>query len=172
MSRRTRPWSRLLVGGGACQIGWRVFQEFRTADLAGQVVLITGGSRGLVLARQSAKQGCRIAICARGEQELERARNDLGVLGAEVAVRDLADHDRVDAIIERFGQIEHRRQQRRHLPVSSVNAPSNAGCASRPAAARSSAPPMRRPRCGAASTRPRATSTRFPRCQGYDGMSD
>src|SRR5215212_10554563 len=49
------------------------------ADLRGTVALVTGGSRGLGLAlsRELAQQGCRLAICARDESELEAARIDL-----------------------------------------------------------------------------------------------
>ena len=48
-------------------------------DLRGKTVLITGGSRGLglVLARQAAAEGARVAICARDEAELARARQEL-----------------------------------------------------------------------------------------------
>jgi NAD(P)-dependent dehydrogenase (short-subunit alcohol dehydrogenase family) len=107
-------WGRLMMSGGLCYLGWRVFRRIRTADLQGQVVLVTGGSRGLglVLARQFAREGCRIAICARNEQELERARIDLEALGAEVAVHrcDVSDRDGVDAmvaaVVERFGGID------------------------------------------------------------------
>src|SRR5918992_4140581 len=56
------------------------------ADLRGAVALVTGGSRGLGLAlsRELAQQGCRLAICARDESELEAARIDLEQSGAEV----------------------------------------------------------------------------------------
>lgn len=49
-------------------------------DLAGKVVLITGGSRGLglVMARQLVAQQARVAICARDPDELARAKRDLG----------------------------------------------------------------------------------------------
>src|SRR5438045_847011 len=55
-------------------------------SLMGKVTLITGGSRGLglVLARQMADQGCRIAICARDPRELQRAKNDLSDRGVDV----------------------------------------------------------------------------------------
>lgn len=56
------------------------------ADLSGQVVLVTGGSRGLglLLARAFAEAGCRVAICARDPEELDRAASDLASRGAEV----------------------------------------------------------------------------------------
>ncbi len=55
-------------------------------DMGGKTVLITGGSRGLglVLAREFAKEGARLSICARDPGELERARADLASRGAEV----------------------------------------------------------------------------------------
>ncbi len=45
-------------------------------DIQGKAVLITGGSRGLglVLARVFADEGARIAICARNNEELRRAK--------------------------------------------------------------------------------------------------
>src|SRR5205823_6065515 len=52
----------------------------------GRVVLVTGGSRGLglVVSRELARKGARIATCARGERALRRAREDLRARGAEV----------------------------------------------------------------------------------------
>ncbi len=83
-------------------------------DLRNKTVLITGGSRGLglVLAREFAREGARIAICARDEYELEQARVDLENLGAEVMavvcdVRDGADVNQMIAdVTRRFGHID------------------------------------------------------------------
>src|SRR5688572_12023778 len=79
---------------------WRVWQEF---ELAGRTVLITGGSRGLglVMAREFAREGARIVICARDSAELERARLDLTGRGADVlALRcDITKHDEVDEMV-------------------------------------------------------------------------
>ncbi len=48
----------------------------RETTLAGQVALVTGGSRGLgyLLARELLRHGCRVSICARDEAELEAAK--------------------------------------------------------------------------------------------------
>jgi NAD(P)-dependent dehydrogenase (short-subunit alcohol dehydrogenase family) len=84
------------------------------ADLRGQVVLITGSSRGLgfLLAREFARQGCRLIICARDQAEVGRAQADLARQGAEVAAFtcDITRSDEVQRLIDeatrRFGRID------------------------------------------------------------------
>jgi len=51
----------------------------RKVDLRGQVVLITGGSRGLglALAREFARRGSHLVLCARNAEELQRVQRDL-----------------------------------------------------------------------------------------------
>lgn len=88
--------------------------SLRETRLRGKAALITGGSRGLglVLARQLAQEGARIAICARDEQDLAAARRDLEARGAEVfATRcDLRNQSEVEEMVkrvhERFGAID------------------------------------------------------------------
>src|SRR5438046_9700936 len=73
-------------------------------NLRGQVVLITGGSRGLglALARTFAREGCRLMLCARDAAELDRAAADLTAAGAGVHtfVCDVADRFAVSRLIE------------------------------------------------------------------------
>jgi NAD(P)-dependent dehydrogenase (short-subunit alcohol dehydrogenase family) len=84
------------------------------ADLRGAVALVTGGSRGLGLAlsRELAQQGCRLAICARNESELEAARIDLQQFDAEVLAIpcDVSDQAQVAAMVEtvsrHYGRID------------------------------------------------------------------
>jgi NAD(P)-dependent dehydrogenase (short-subunit alcohol dehydrogenase family) len=91
-----------------------VIGRLRQYELRERVVLITGGSRGLglVLAREFAREGARIAICARDEAELERARVELENRGADVlAVRcDVTINSEVvemiGAINDHFGGID------------------------------------------------------------------
>ena len=79
-----------------------------------KVVLITGGSRGLglVLAREFALRGARLAICARDRDELQRAKNDLESHGAEVfdAICDVREQGDVENMVadvrSRFGRID------------------------------------------------------------------
>jgi NAD(P)-dependent dehydrogenase (short-subunit alcohol dehydrogenase family) len=86
----------------------------RAADLSGQVVLITGGSRGLglLLAREFGRQDCRVAICARDEAELARAADDLAQRDIDaLTVRyDVSDPAQIRAMTEavtaHFGRID------------------------------------------------------------------
>jgi short-subunit dehydrogenase len=86
----------------------------RRFDFENKVVLITGGSRGLglILAREFARQGARLAICARDAGELARAKEDLENRGAEVfeAICDVTDQTQVNHLVRdvcmRFGQVD------------------------------------------------------------------
>ena len=106
--------ARWAATGAAAYLGWKLLQSRRTIDLRGRSVLITGGSRGLglLLAREYARRGCRVAICARDETELENARRDLAGRGADVlaSVCDVADREQVEDMVqwvsERFGRID------------------------------------------------------------------
>lgn len=62
------------MGLGLAMREW--MQRRREASLQMQAVLITGGSRGLgfMLAQELAREGCRLALCARDESELQRAK--------------------------------------------------------------------------------------------------
>ncbi|HEY6660025.1 MAG TPA: SDR family oxidoreductase [Pyrinomonadaceae bacterium] len=84
------------------------------SDFKNKTVLITGGSRGLglVLAREFAREGARVAICARDERELEQARIDIEKFGLDViAVRcDVTNKqevaEMVGAVNNHFGHID------------------------------------------------------------------
>ena len=104
----------VLLAAGLGLAGSEIYRRLNPADLHGQVALVTGGSRGLglLIARELAAQGCRVAICARDEAELRRAQADLEERGAEVVsvVCDVADRARVEqmvgAVTARFGPID------------------------------------------------------------------
>jgi short-subunit dehydrogenase len=68
-----------------------------------QTVLITGASRGLGLdlARLYAERGEQVAICARDEDEVERARRELAQTGARIhaEVCDAADPQQVERLV-------------------------------------------------------------------------
>lgn len=110
----SRRMLMLAAGGAALLAAGLAVRQRRALDLRGRVVLITGGSRGLglVLAREFGAQGARLAICARGEEELERARVDLASKGYEVfaGYGDITDPESVgtlvEAVVRHFGTID------------------------------------------------------------------
>lgn len=99
---------------GAVVAAAAFFSRRRGASLSGRVAVITGGSRGLglLLAREFAAEGCRIAICARDEDELREARKRLEEHGAEVQTErcDVTDRAQVERFIQsvarNFGGID------------------------------------------------------------------
>ena len=102
------------AGLGLGIAGWQVVRRLNAADLQGQVVLITGSSRGLglAMAEEFAQQGCRLVLCARDERELEEARRRVAALGAEVLAVpcDIADREQVQRLVDeatdRFGRVD------------------------------------------------------------------
>lgn len=106
------------VAAGAAAFGTRLLQRRRSPDLRGEVVLITGGSRGLglALAREFAAHHCRIVLCARGEEGLRRAKADLSRshAGAQLQILtipcDITRPDQVRRMVAQvfsvFGQID------------------------------------------------------------------
>ena len=93
----------LVLGLGAGIVGLEALRRSREVELTGQVALVTGGSRGLglELARELLRRGCRVAICARDQDELDRARGDLAQDGADVVVVrcDVADRFDVERMV-------------------------------------------------------------------------
>ncbi|MCF2533427.1 SDR family NAD(P)-dependent oxidoreductase [Yinghuangia soli] len=81
----------------------------------GRTALVTGGSRGLglLIARELAAAGARVAICARDKAELGRAADQIeNATGHRPAVFvcDLGEPDRVDELVadlgEHFGDLD------------------------------------------------------------------
>jgi len=103
-----------VAGVGALLAARTVLKRRREYDFRGKAVLITGGSRGLglVLARELARAGARLAICARDPKELERAQTELQRTGADVIavpcdVTDRAQVNEMVSVVRRhFGKID------------------------------------------------------------------
>jgi NAD(P)-dependent dehydrogenase (short-subunit alcohol dehydrogenase family) len=89
-------------GVGFFLVARRVVRWWRQYDLRDKVVLITGGSRGLglVLARQLLQRGAQLAICARDEPELERARADLDHGSVLTVPCDITDRRQVQTMVD------------------------------------------------------------------------
>lgn len=116
-SHRSSSWL-WAAGLGVAALATAVWRNRRGSyELTGRTVLITGGSRGLglVLARRAVAEGARVAICARDEQELARARQDLLTYGGSentvlTFARDLTDANEVRSLVaeveKRLGGVE------------------------------------------------------------------
>ena len=109
---RLRTLAAVAAGGYvAARIAAR---RSRRISFAGKVVIITGGSRGLglVLARQLAAEGAKLIIAGRDVAELNRAREELQLRGADVQavqcnVRLKTDCDAlIRSAVEAFGAVD------------------------------------------------------------------
>jgi NAD(P)-dependent dehydrogenase (short-subunit alcohol dehydrogenase family) len=96
------PPSLKVIGvvGAAYACGRLYAAHARRYDFRDRTVVITGGARGLglVMARQLADEGARIAICSRHEDEIHRAVSELRgfhvpILGERCDVTDQAQLD-------------------------------------------------------------------------------
>lgn len=102
-----RAGTALAVAGAV--IALRMIRRERGRwDLANRTVLITGGSRGLglLVARELAREGARLAITARDAATLARAREDLAGHGATVLALpcDVTDRDAVQRLVRETTQ--------------------------------------------------------------------
>jgi NAD(P)-dependent dehydrogenase (short-subunit alcohol dehydrogenase family) len=115
----TNQQKRALTIGAVGAGVWVAAQAWRRRnpyDFGGKTVVITGGSRGLglILARELADEGARLALVARDEEELARAVDDIEsrqpfaeVLPLQGDVRLRYDAERMIAqVVERFGRVD------------------------------------------------------------------
>lgn len=103
-----------VAGVGALLVARAAWKGFRETSLRGKTALVTGGSRGLglAIARELAREGTRLAICARGEEELRWAQEELQTMGAEVLAIpcDVSQREQVSRMFEqirsRYGALD------------------------------------------------------------------
>lgn len=108
-----RNWQLLTTIVGVALVR-ELLQRRKTIDLQGQVVLITGGSRGLglALADEFSRQGAKLVLCSRDDVELAHAHTWLTVHGTEVLLVhcDVTDVEQVQQLVAqataRFGHID------------------------------------------------------------------
>lgn len=82
--------------------------------LSGKVVLVTGGSRGIgrATALTLAREGCRVAICARGEESLNQTLAELTAISSHAwgCVADVTKAENVEQFVsgaaEKLGGID------------------------------------------------------------------
>lgn len=105
----------ILASGAGLAIGGRALvRRRRTITLNGQVVVITGGSRGLglAMAQECARQGARVVICGRNPDTLTDAATSIRQHGGDVLAIpcDVADQVAVERMIalatSHFGPID------------------------------------------------------------------
>lgn len=99
--RRTTALSLALGLAGVAYVASRRLRRRR--PLAGAVALVIGGSRGLglVLARELGRRGMRLVLCARDEEELERARAGLEAAGFDATALpgDVTDEEGMRTLV-------------------------------------------------------------------------
>jgi NAD(P)-dependent dehydrogenase (short-subunit alcohol dehydrogenase family) len=113
MTARSNDWLKMAACALAGALVVRgILRRRRRLELVGARVLVTGGSRGLgfAAARQFVRAGAHVAICARDQEELARARARLvdeaarfegGEEPRVVALRaDVTDERAVEELIE------------------------------------------------------------------------
>jgi short-subunit dehydrogenase len=101
------------AGIGLVLLG-KKFLQLGGMDLRERVVLITGGSRGLglAMAKEFAHHGARLVLCARDEEELQRAQQILREEAASVLTIpcDITNQEQVQQLVEQatkhYGQID------------------------------------------------------------------
>jgi NAD(P)-dependent dehydrogenase (short-subunit alcohol dehydrogenase family) len=93
-------WSGFVIGVAVVK---SLLQQSRYSDLEEKVVLVTGGSRGLglVMAREFATHGARVAICARDEGDLAHVREEFAARGDHFFSYqcDVSDRTQVQAML-------------------------------------------------------------------------
>ena len=107
----TLPWLALVLAGAS----WAAIERRRRRlDLRGRVAIVTGGARGLglTITRALVRQGCRVAICGRDAEIVQRCVEQLRAEGATVLGQgcDVSDPSQagafVNTVVETYGTVD------------------------------------------------------------------
>lgn len=76
-------------------------QTISTEKLSGKTILVTGGSRGIgyYIAKQAIQEGAKVLICARKEEALKKAKEELGD-NCNYLVFDVSDVNRIKSFLK------------------------------------------------------------------------
>ncbi|HEX6739132.1 MAG TPA: SDR family NAD(P)-dependent oxidoreductase, partial [Vicinamibacteria bacterium] len=95
----------LSAAAAAASAAALLLRRSRPYGFEGRTALITGGSRGLglLLARELAREGARLALVARDRAALERAAEELRERGAQVLIQvaDVRVREQVEEAVRR-----------------------------------------------------------------------
>jgi NAD(P)-dependent dehydrogenase (short-subunit alcohol dehydrogenase family) len=114
LKKLARPAAVVVAGAGMVAVA-RALRRRPPIQFRDRVAVITGGSRGLglLMARELAAEGARLAILARDPAELDLARRELAALGGLRVLAlpcDVGDQEEVrwaiNAVVERFGRLD------------------------------------------------------------------
>ncbi len=104
----------LALSAAGLALGAWALKRGQPYDFANRVVVITGGSRGLglVIARQLAQEGARLAILARDVATLKQAAAEISAMGVEVLAipcdvgKRTEVQQAIQIVAERYGRID------------------------------------------------------------------
>jgi short-subunit dehydrogenase len=100
---RIKAFAALAITAG---IASHLIRRRANCRLAGKMVFVTGGSRGLglILAKEFAKRGARVAICARDPEELEKAKKLITISAGDVLTiqADMTIREEAEFAVERI----------------------------------------------------------------------
>ncbi|HEY3928817.1 MAG TPA: SDR family NAD(P)-dependent oxidoreductase [Candidatus Koribacter sp.] len=110
------------AGIGAFLLARAAWKGFREISIRGKVALVTGASRGLglAIAQELVREGVRLAICARDENHLRWAKEELLTIDPDAEVLtipcDVSDREQVHQL---FQQI-HARYGALHILINNA----------------------------------------------------